>query len=254
MADQRQRDMENIDPNALPIQREQRAITFLKHPEGRRGIIPYDRMSLTLNVSSGAEGPSVTNDKPLRTHNRKWVGDPDGEEVIPAKFLNRDQPHVGTCSRPTATNRGCFSHNGCPYTDPEDLRGRGPGPFNVVMVGPDGQHHPCPCYHFYHGERRGYPTSQVHYAYNGYKVDTEQITIPTTRSRMAKDEWGNNVWEDVPIDEQVGNLGPMYAHHFGKRKQRVKAEKPKHEREEMAGGEPVVGPGGAAAPQSFKMR
>lgn len=225
--------LSKIDPNAVPAGMERRIIKFLKHPEGRNGVIRYDAISLTLNMATPNDGPSVTNDKPIETFKGKWTGDPDKTVVIEEKFLNRDQPSVGTCSRPIKDqNMGCFAHNGCPYPDPQDLRGRGPGPFNVIIE-KDGQRSSCPCYHAYHGVRRGLPTAQVHYLYSGHTINTDVTTIPTTKARMITDEWGNKVYQDVELEMPIDNLGPMYAHHFGKKKQKVKDEKPVTEREEM---------------------
>jgi len=36
---------------------------------------------------------------------------------------------------------------------------------------------------------------------------------------------GNKVYQDEDIEMPIDNLGPMYAHHFGKKKQKVKEEK-----------------------------
>lgn len=233
MGKSEQQRLEGIDPNQVPSSMEQRQIVSMKHPEGRLGILKYDRLSLTLNVAAPGEGPTITNDKPIQTFKGKWTGDPERVEIIEEKFLNRDQPFVGTCSRPIKErNMGCFSHNGCPYPDPADDRGRGPGPFNVVME-KDGQRHSCPCYHFYHGVRRGLPTSQVHYAYNGYRIDQDSITVPSVKARMVKDEWGSNVYQDEEIELPVDRLGPMYAQHFGKKREKVKVEKAVEGREEM---------------------
>jgi len=229
------RDFSKVDPNATPIQMDQRQMAHLPHPEARNGLLTYDKFSLMLNLSIPGQGPPITNDKPIKVVDGKWVnmkngkfsGDPEAKVLIDRKFLNRDQPLVGTCSRPTPENKGCFSHNGCPYTDPEDPRGRGPGPFNVIMVGPDGQKQPCPCYHFYHGTNaRGFPTSQVHYAYNGHKVDTSTTSIPSNKSRAVRDEFGEKRYEDVPFEQQVENLGPMYEHLFtGAKPKKLKPEK-----------------------------
>jgi len=220
-----------INPNLTPAAQDRRVLKSMKHPEGRQGIIRYDAISLTLNVGSASEGPSVTSDKPIITFRGKWTGDPERVEIIEEKFLNRDQPAVGTCSRPIKDqNMGCFAHNGCPYPDPHDLRGRGPGPFNVIIE-KDGQRHPCPCYAAYHGIRRGMPTSQAHYLYDGYTIDTETTKCLTTKARAVTDEWGNRVYRDEELEYEVENLGPMYAHHFGKKRQKAKDEK--MEREEM---------------------
>lgn len=217
--------MERIDPNQVPSSMEQKQTDFMKHPEGKLGVLKFDRLSLIIEP--------VTNDKPLQTFTGKWTGDPDRVEIIPEKFLNRDQPFVGTCSRPVKEqNMGCFAHNGCPYPDPSDPRGRGPGPFSVIIE-KDGQKHPCPCYHAYHGVRRGFPTAQVHYLYSGYRIDTEGTTTPSVKAKKVTDEWGSMIYEDVDINEEVTRLGPMYAEHFGKRRQKVKPEKPMSGREEM---------------------
>jgi hypothetical protein len=218
--------LESIDPNLVPSQSETRATGFIKHPEGKLGILKYDKMSLQLEA--------VTHDKPLQTFKGSWTGADDKVEIIPEKFLNRSQPKVGTCSRPIpGENLGCFAHNGCPYPDHSDPRGRGPGPFNVIIE-KDGQRSPCPCYHAYHGTRHGLPTAQVHYLYSGYRVDTEQPTVPSVKAVSRKDEWNNHVYEDQEIEIPVTELGPMYAHHFGKRRQKVKSEIPFGAREEMA--------------------
>lgn len=217
--------VEGIDPNLVPSSLEQRQTAHIKHPDGKLGILKYDRLSLTIEP--------ITNDKPLQRFAGKWTGDPDRTELIEEKFLNRDQPFIGTCSKPIpGQNMGCFSHNGCPYPDPTDTRGRGPGPF-MLIIEKDGQRSQCPCYHFYHGVRRGMPTAQAHYAYSGWKCDTTSTSTTSTKSRVVTDEWGNRVYSDEEIEIQVQNLGPMYAEHFGKRRQKPKPEKPVFGREEM---------------------
>lgn len=216
--------MSRIDPNAVPSSMDQRQIAFIKHPEAKQGILKYDKFSLTLNVAAAGESPSVTNDHPIQTFNGKWTGDPDRVEVIEEKFLKRPQPFVGTCSRPIKdVNMGCLAHNGCPYPDPHDPAGRGPGPFNVIIE-KDGQLNPCPCYLAYHGVRKGFPTAQNHYLYSGWRIDTDVTTTPSVKAKMDTDEWGNKAYMEVPIECPVDRLGPMYGHHFGKRKQKVKAE------------------------------
>lgn len=211
------RDVTSIDPNQVPSLQEQRATGVIRHPEPKQNVLKYDQISLVIHP--------VTNDKPLQTFKGTWTGDESRVDIIPEKFLNRDQPFVGTCSRPIKDrNMGCFSHNGCPYPDQEDPRGRGPGPFNVIIE-KDGQKSSCPCYHAYHGTRNGLPNAQVHYLYSGFRIDTEGTTIPSTKATAKKDEWGNHIYEDVEIAMPVTELGPMYSHHFGKRKQRVKAER-----------------------------
>lgn len=96
----------------------------------------------------------------------------------------------------------------------------------MIMVGPDGMKQPVPCYNFYHSARRGFPQSQVHYAFDGYKIDVDTIAAePTQKGRFVKDEFGNTSLESVEMEQTIDNLGPMYAHHFGKRKQKPKAEK-----------------------------
>lgn len=229
-----QEHLENIDPNQVPSSMEQKQTDFMKHPEGKLGILKFDRLSLTLEP--------VTNDKPLQTFQGEWTGDPNRVELIPEKFLNRDQPFVGTCSKPVAgQNMGCFAHNGCPYPDANDPRGRGPGPFNVIIE-KDGQKSPCPCYHAYHGVRRGFPTAQVHYLYSGYRIDTDEISIPSIKARRTTDEWGSHIYEDVEIPIQVDRLGPMYAKHFGRRNQKPKPERPVAGREQMADMTKTVNP------------
>lgn len=217
--------LESIDPNAVISQSEHRATGFIKHPEGKLGVLKYDKISLII--------APVTHDKPLQTFKGKWTGDENRTEIIPEEFLSRDQPNVATCSRPIpGRNMGCFAHNGCPYPDHSDPRGRGPGPFNTIIE-KDGQLSPCPCYHAYHGTRNGMPTAQVHYLYSGFRIDTEGTTTPSIKAIPTKDQWGSHIYEDMPIDEQVGELGPMYAHHFGKKQQKVKAEIPVGAREEL---------------------
>jgi hypothetical protein len=220
--------LERIDPNQVPSSMEQKQINHLKHPKGKLGILKYDRLSFVLEPTS--------NDRPLQTFKGKWTGDPDRVAIIPEKFLNRDQPFVGTCSKPVAgQNMGCYAHNGCPYPDAEDPRGRGPGPFNVIIE-KDGQKSPCVCHDAYHGVRRGLPTSQVHYLYNGWRIDTEGTTTSSVKAKKTTDEWGSQIYEDVEIHEEVPNLGPMYAEHFGKRRQKPKPEKPLEGREDMGSG------------------
>lgn len=237
------RDLHNIDPNHVPSAMEQRQTKLLKHPDGKNGHIKYDEFSLVLNIAGPGETPAITNDKPVQTFKGKWTGDPDRIELIPEKFLRRPQPFMGTCSKKTPENMGCFSHNGCPYPDPEDPMGRGPGPFNV-RIEKDGQVTNCPCYHAYHGVRRGLPNAQVHYLYSGHRIDTDGTTIQTTRSRTVKDDFGNPHYESVEVDMEVTELGPMYAHHFGKRKQKAKDDKikthvPEQGYDEGEGGIPV---------------
>lgn len=239
MARNRDRELEQIDPNQVPSTMEQRQTRLLKHPEGKNGHLKYDSLSLVLNVAGPGETPAVTNDKPIQVFKGKWTGDPDREELIPEKFLNRDQPFVGTCSRKTQDNMGCFSHNGCPYPDNTDQRGRGPGPFNVIIE-KDGARTSCPCYHAYHGTRRGLPTAQVHYLYSGHRIDTDGTTIPTSRAKTVKDDFGNPHYENVEMEMEITELGPMYAHHFGKRKQKVKAERPMEGREDSMDPEKAV--------------
>jgi len=233
----KQRDMSHIDPNQVPASTDQRSIAYLKHPEGKQKIIKYDRMNMMLNVVVGGEGPQVTNDKPIQTFKGTWTGDPERIELIDEKFLKRDQPLCGTCSKPVAgQNMGCFAHNGCPYPDPEDPRGRGPGPFNVIIE-KDGQRTAVPCYHAYHGTRRGLPTAQVHYLYSGWRIDTDNtMASPSTKSVKGHDEWGSPVFIDKEIEEQVTELGPMYGHHFGKRKQKPKEENQQVQRHGYVGG------------------
>lgn len=259
---QRDRELEGIDPNQVPSSMDQRQTRYLKHPEAKNKVLKFDALSLQLNVAGPGETPAIMNDKPIKTFQGKWTGDPDRVELIPEKFLNRAQPTVGTCSRPIpGENMGCFSHNGCPYPDATDPRGRGPGPFNVIIE-KDGQRTPCPCYHAYHGTRRGLPTAQVHYLYSGFRIDTDSITVPSVRATVVTDEFGGKAYRDQEIENTIDNLGPMYAHHFGKRKQKVKSEKSMEGREDLADTAVVVntvpgtvqGAPHANAPQSVKFR
>lgn len=174
------------DVNPMVVQEGPRETSFIEHSAGEDGVIEYDVNTLEM--------------LPVR-----W---PHGPIKVPDKFLEVDQPYVGTCSQPTATNRGCTSWRGCPYR-----AYKGVGPFNLIIRRKTRSEY-VPCYNYYYTKGAdGYRQATMSYKTEGWDIDTSTTTVRwLTAKKYTHEESGRTFNRLVPVDVEVPDLGPMYDH------------------------------------------
>lgn len=173
-----------IDPNAAPsVTQGQRWATF-RHPDGNKGVVMYDQLTLRVKDWAGYNGKPIS---------------------LPPAFMRIPQPLVATCSPPGGDNRGCDSWSGCPY--------RGHGPFNIICFHKErpsvlSAFKCCDAWTGY--DNRGKPISQNHALLDGWVVDTTRRTIPYVTTRISRDPDGRQRRMRYAGEYEVKNLGPMY--------------------------------------------
>jgi len=155
------RSQTEFDPSRTPFTNPAPRYTYMDHPEA--GKLKIDSDSLMVVPIPGEQSYPG---RPLR---------------LPDKLMQVDQPHVHTCGRMKVDNRrtinkGCWctEGGGCPI-----FIQYGPvGPVNLI-VEKEGHVNSVRCYHQYTGiTEQGRPTSQTHYALDGFNVLTDRTTIP----------------------------------------------------------------------------
>lgn len=126
---------------------------------------------------------------------------------IPVELVDKNQPHVYTCSEEKKDsggmllNKGCPAFNGCAivqwFKDPKYRR-----PTNVIVTR-RGQVDSVPCFAFYSGTHpvTGRVTSQVHMQQDGWSIISDRTTIPQKIKVEGR-------WQEV--ETEVPNLAPFY--------------------------------------------
>lgn len=177
-------DPKDINPKVVVGQDEPREISFIENPCGDEGVLEYDVNTLEIQPNRWAHGPIK----------------------VQTEFVAVDQPYVNTCSQPSATNRGCHSHRGCPYRAFPGI-----GPFNVILKKKTRSEY-VPCYNYFTARRSdGYRAATLSYKSEGWELDTTKTTVKwRSRKYVLDKESGDRKKVDFFVDVEVPDLGPMY--------------------------------------------
>lgn len=189
-----------VDATRIPELSPEVQLKAMRHPDGREGFIQYDPQNFIIMP--------IGHIMPIR---------------IPDKRFDRDQPLVGTCSRRKYgpkpgefENLGCAVYDTCPVRDwAEKMRAMGKGPWTAIIRAPDGEGEDAErCYRL-PPHRQGRKVFEEGRLQRGWTLITDKTTVRRTRARKALNPGEDGDREIYQFEEEVKELGPMYAHLTG---------------------------------------